>query len=90
MATRLNAKIEVLLSRYETLDRENAEIKARLARCEKELERKDTKLKELEKQTDILRLKEAFLGTSDDRTQARRKIARLIREIDACVNLLNE
>ena len=90
MATRLKAKIEVLLSRYETLDRENAEIKARLARCEKELERKDTKLKELEKQTDILRLKEAFLGTSDDRTQARRKIARLIREIDACVNLLNE
>ena len=90
VATRLKAKIEVLLSRYETLDRENAEIKARLARCEKELERKDTKLKELEKQTDILRLKEAFLGTSDDRTQARRKIARLIREIDACVNLLNE
>ena len=90
VATRLKAKIEVLLSRYETLDRENAEIKARLARCEKELERKDTKLKELEKQTDILRLKEAFLGTSDDRAQARRKIARLIKEIDACVNLLNE
>ena len=90
MATRLKARIEVLLSRYETLDRENADIKARLARCEKELERKDNKIKELERQTDILRLKEAFLGTSDDRAQARRKIARLIKEIDACVNLLNE
>ena len=90
VATRLKARIEVLLSRYETLDRENADIKARLARCEKELERKDNKIKELERQTDILRLKEAFLGTSDDRAQARRKIARLIKEIDACVNLLNE
>ena len=35
-------------------------------------------------------LKEAFLGTSGDRAQARRKVAELIREIDACVSLLNE
>jgi hypothetical protein len=35
-------------------------------------------------------LKEAFLGTSGDRMQARRKVARLIKEIDACVSLLDE
>ena len=90
LATRLKSKVEELVSRYETLDRENADLKARLSRCEKELEKNKTRNKELEKQTDILRLKEAFLGTSDDKAQARRKIARLIREIDACVNLLNE
>ena len=90
LAGRLKARIEELVSRYETLDRENADLKARLARCEKELNKKDIKLKELEKQADTLRLKEAFLGSSDDRTQARRKVARLIKEIDACVALLNE
>ena len=90
LATRLKTRIEELVSRYETLDRENADMRARLVRCEKELDKKDTKLKELEKQIDTLRLKEAFLGSSDDKTQARRKVARLIKEIDACVALLDE
>ena len=90
LATRLKSKIEELVSRYETLDRENADLKNRLSRCERELDKKDTKLKELERQLDTIRLKEAFLGTSEDRTQARRKVARLIKEIDACVALLNE
>ena len=90
LATRLKSRIEELVSRYETLDRENADLKARLSRCERELDKKDTKLKELERQLDTIRLKEAFLGTSEDRAQARRKVARLIKEIDACVALLNE
>ena len=90
LATRLKSKIEELVSRYETLDRENTDLKTRLSRCERELDKKDTKLKELERQLDTIRLKEAFLGTSEDRTQARRKVARLIKEIDACVALLNE
>ena len=90
LATRLKTKIEELVSRYETLDRENADLKARLSRCERELDKKDTKLNELERQLDTIRLKEAFLGTSEDRAQARRKVARLIKEIDACVALLNE
>ena len=90
LATRLKTKIEELVSRYETLDRENTDLRTRLSRCERELEKKETKLKDLEKQIDTIRLKEAFLGTSEDRTQARRKVARLIKEIDACVALLNE
>ncbi len=90
LATRLKSKIEELVSRYETLARENADLKTRLSRCEKELEKKETKLKDVEKQIDTLRLKEAFLGTTGDRTQARKKVARLIKEIDACVSLLNE
>ena len=90
LATRLKSRIEELVSRYETLDRENADLKARLSRCKRELDKKDTKLNELERQLDTIRLKEAFLGTSEDRAQARRKVARLIKEIDACVALLNE
>jgi len=90
IATRLKSRIEELVSRYETLDRENVDLKARLARCEKELNKKETKLKDIEKQIDTLRLKDAFMGTSGDRTQARRMIAKLIKEIDACVGLLNE
>ena len=90
LATRLKTKVEELVARYETLDRENLELKARLDRCEADISKKDQKIKELEKETENLRLKEAFLGTSGDRAQARRKVARLIKEIDACVSLLDD
>lgn len=90
LAIRLKTKVEELVGRYETLARENVELKARLDRCEKDISKKDLKIKELEKQIENLRLKEAFLGTTGDRTQARRKVARLIKEIDACVSLLDE
>lgn len=90
LATRLKTKVETLIARSEALDRDNAELKARLARCETENEKKDKRIKDLEKQIENLRLKEAFLGTSGDRMQARRKVARLIKEIDACVSLLGE
>lgn len=90
LATRLKSKVETLIAKSETLDRENADLKARLARYEKETEKKDNRIKDLEKQIENLRLKEAFLGTSGDKMQARRKVARLIKEIDACVSLLGE
>ena len=72
LATRLKTKVETLIARSEALDRDNAELKARLARCETENEKK------------------AELTKSGDRMQARRKVARLIKEIDACVSLLGE
>lgn len=90
LALRLKTKVEELVARYETLARENADLKDSLARCETDITKKDLKIKELEKQIENLRLKEAFLGTSGDRAQARRKVAKLIKEIDACVSLLDE
>lgn len=90
LAVRLKTKVEALIARCETLGKENAELHARLSRCEKTLTHKENKIKELEKQIDNLRLKDAFLGTSGDRAQARRKIAGLIREIDECVGLLDD
>jgi phage shock protein A len=90
LAIRLKTKVEELIARCETLDQENAVLKASLARFEADKEKKENRIKELEKQIDNLRLKEAFLGTSGDRAQARRKVARLIKEIDACVSLLGE
>ena len=90
LAIRLKTKVEELISRYETLDREYAEVKARLEKCETDNQKKELKIKELEKQIDHLRLKDAFLGTTPDRAQAKRKVASLIKEIDACVSLLNE
>lgn len=90
LAKRLIAKVEELISRYESLAAENAGLQASLSRLETENKKKQQRIEELEKQTDSLRLKEAFLGTSADRTQAKKKVARLIKEIDACVSLLGD
>ena len=54
LALRLKTKVEELVARYETLARENADLKARLARCETDITKKDLKIKELEKQIENL------------------------------------
>ena len=90
LANRLKTKVEELIARYETLDRENAALRQSLAKSETDNHKKEQRIKDLEKQIDNLRLKEAFLGTSGDRTQAKKKVARMIKEIDACVSLLND
>lgn len=90
LANRLKAKVEELISRYESLAAENAGLRDSLARSESDNQKKEQRIKELEKKIDNLRLKDAFLGTSVDRTQAKKKVARLIKEIDACVSLLND
>ena len=90
LANRLKTKVEELISRYESLAAENAGLRASLAKSESDNQTKEQRIKELEKKIDNLRLKDAFLGTSVDRTQAKKKVARLIKEIDACVSLLNE
>ena len=61
LAIRLKSKVEELISRYETLDRENAVIKAKLDRVEAELTKKDNKITELEKQIKDLEEKQNLL-----------------------------
>ncbi len=90
LAIRLKSKVEELISRYESLATENAGLRDSLAKSESDNQKKEQRIKELEKKIDNLRLKDAFLGTAVDRTQAKKKVSRLIKEIDACVSLLND
>lgn len=90
LATRLKTKIEELVARAESLAQENARMRENIDRLTVENEKKQLKIEELQKQIEQFRLKEAFLGTSGDRTQARRRIAGLIKEIDACIGMLGE
>lgn len=87
---RLRAKIEQLVSRYETLETENAALKARLEANETDIRTKQEKINRLEKQIGDLRLKDAFAGTSGDTAQAKRKVAGLIKEIDDCLAMLSQ
>ncbi|MBQ0024476.1 MAG: hypothetical protein KBT00_01950 [Bacteroidales bacterium] len=87
---RLKSKIEVLISRYETLRAENETLRRSLEEKDGRLQTTEVKLKELEKEVNKLRLKEAFLGVSANPAQARKKVSVLIKEIDSCIAMLND
>lgn len=86
---RLSLKIEELVSRYENLKLENESLKADIAVKDKQLKSTTEKLNNLDKEIGNLRLKEAFMGLSADPAQAKKKVARLIKEIDSCIALLD-
>lgn len=86
----LKKKIETLISRYESLKGENAQLREAVSKYEHKIEIRDNRITELEKQLNNLQLKEAFLGTSPDKAKAGKKVASLIKEIDACISMLSD
>jgi hypothetical protein len=83
-------KIETLISRYETLKSENVRLSGELARLKADNDDKNNNIKALQEKLDKLQLTEAFSGSSSDNSDAKRKVAQLIREIDKCMAMLSE
>lgn len=83
-------KIETLISRYETLKSENLRLNGEIARLKADNDDKNNKLKALQEKIDRLQLTEAFSGSSTGNSDAKRKVAQLIREIDKCMAMLSE
>lgn len=90
-------KIELLISRYETLLVRNRELAEALGQkdaeievCRHNLDNSNEKIKELEQKIDRLQVAGAFEASAADVKEARQNIARLVREIDKCITLLND
>ena len=76
-----------LISIYEKTRDERDSMKGELQQKDEAIAGYREQIKELEKQIDNLKLKNAFLSTSGDE-EAKEKIDRMIREIDRCISLL--
>ncbi len=87
---RLKGRIERIISSYESAVFENRELKEKLAASQKELETNKKTIKELTEKLEILQLTNAFKGSSQDIKEAKQRIARIVREIDKCISLLND
>ena len=85
----LDSKISELVARYEALLDENKELSSKLAAAQRELENITLTNKELQERIDRLQLTSAFENSSKDKAQAKRKISKLISEIDDCIAMLN-
>ena len=87
---KLKGHIEQIISKYELALSENESLKGELERCKTELENKGDRIKELEKKVELMQLGDAFKASSEDVKEAKRKIGRIVREIDKCISMLND
>ena len=87
---KLKNHIEQIISKYELAVSENVSLKEELERCVGDLEEKERKIKELEQKVELMQLGEAFRASADDVKEAKRKIGRIVREIDKCISMLND
>ena len=87
---KLKGHIEQIISKYELALSENASLKSELDGCRIELENKEKRIKELETKVELMQLGDAFKASSEDVKEAKKKIGRIVREIDKCISMLND
>lgn len=84
----IRSDIQRLMSAYETQRAENLALRDELSRSKEKVEAYGKQIEELNRQIDTLRLQSAFTGTPSDNEAARKKVDRLIKEIDRCISMM--
>ena len=87
---KLKGHIEQIISKYELALSENISLKEELEKYKTDLDNKNNKIKELEQKVELMQLGDAFKASSEDVKEAKKKIARIVREIDKCISMLND
>ena len=87
---KLKGHIEQIISKYELALSENISLKEELEKCKTDLENKNNRIKELEQKVELMQLGDAFKASSEDVKEAKKKIARIVREIDKFISMLND
>ncbi|HNV82088.1 MAG: hypothetical protein WBI34_00035 [Tenuifilaceae bacterium] len=86
---KFRTNIELLISAYETLKKENESLLAKQENLENLLKEKEQLLGEIEGKYNQQQLAKAVLASSGDNHDAKIKVNRIVREIDQCIALLN-
>ena len=84
----LKQRIQKLISLYETEKAERIRLRIELEKVQKQNEACKEQIIELEREIDNLKLKGAFMAHGTDNAQARKRIDRLMKEIDRCISLM--
>ena len=90
MLESIKEQITRLIASYEAVSEENASLRRSLDEREKELAACKEKIQTLNKQINSLELKEAFTSSAQDNEGAKKKIDRMIRELDKCIALMEK
>ena len=82
-------KLRKLMSEYQSLQEQNAELKAELERKHTDLMHAHQDVLELRKNYDHLRIARNLGVSQEDRNESKQRINKMVREIDKCIALLN-
>ena len=88
MLDTVKQKITRLIAAYESEKAECDRLRIELEQSRQQNEVYAKQIIELERQIDNLKLTEAFMAGGNDTTAAKKKIDRLIKEIDRCITLM--
>lgn len=88
MIEKLRQRIQQLISAYETEKQERRRLETELEKATTQNKAYREQITELERTIDNLKLADAFKSGNADNTEARKKIDRLIKEIDRCITLM--
>ena len=88
MLDNIKQKIGQLIAAYEKERMERIRLQAALEQSQKQNEAYKMQITELERQIDNLKLTSAFMADGSNNDQAKKKIDRLMKEIDKCIKLM--
>ena len=88
MIDKLKKRIQQLIAAYESERAQRVRLESELEKSESQNAQYLKQITELERTIDNLRLADAFKAGNADNTEARKKIDRLIKEIDKCITLM--
>ena len=88
MLETLKQRIQKLIALYETEKAERVKLRMELEKTQRQNEAYREQITELEREIDNLKLKKAFTADGTDNALARKRIDRLMKEIDRCITLM--
>jgi septal ring factor EnvC (AmiA/AmiB activator) len=88
MTDKLKERIQKLIAAYETERAERIRLESVLEESQLKNAEYTKQITELERTIDNLKLADAFKAGNADNAEARKKIDRLIKEIDKCITLM--
>lgn len=90
IAQLLEERTSILINRYKMLKDKYSKLEEENRRLNDELANSNNSYSELESQFKIYRLAMSVSGQTEDKTEAKRRINQIVRDIDKCIALLNK
>ena len=84
----IKQKIGHLIAAYEKERMERIQLQEALQQAQNQNKTYEMQITELERQIDNLKLTQAFTANGSDNEQARKRIDKMVKEIDKCIKLM--
>jgi chromosome segregation ATPase len=86
----LENKIEKLIIKIKSLDKNNQDLKIELTKFANIIQTQSNEIEALKSQYETLKIANSLLGSDDNKRDTKLKINSLIREIDYCIAQLSD